>query len=109
MLLHTGFGKEGIWAEPCARARGGGGATTHMPNDNKCHRAAGILSFWRGNGAAVVRVVPYMSITFLGFEEYKILLKRALPKYVEAAPSLLTFLRESVVLCTHWGSRHQYG
>eukprot|EP00123_Amoebidium_parasiticum_P010857 comp20364_c0_seq1/m.25723 comp20364_c0_seq1/g.25723 ORF comp20364_c0_seq1/g.25723 comp20364_c0_seq1/m.25723 type:complete len:298 (-) comp20364_c0_seq1:322-1215(-) len=31
----------------------------------------GVLAFWKGNSAAVARVVPYMAITFLGYEEYK--------------------------------------
>jgi len=31
----------------------------------------GLLAFWRGNTAGVVRVVPYMSATFLCYEEYK--------------------------------------
>ena len=31
----------------------------------------GPLAFWKGNTAAVVRVVPYMSITFCTYEEYK--------------------------------------
>lgn len=34
-------------------------------------REEGVLAFWKGNTAAVVRVMPYMSITFLSFEEYK--------------------------------------
>ena len=35
------------------------------------YKEEGILAFWRGNTAAVIRVVPYMSITFLAYEEYK--------------------------------------
>ncbi|KAL3915752.1 MAG: hypothetical protein SGPRY_007094, partial [Prymnesium sp.] len=34
-------------------------------------REEGVLAFWKGNTAAVVRVMPYMSITFLSYEEYK--------------------------------------
>jgi hypothetical protein len=34
----------------------------------------GLLAFWKGNTAAVIRVVPYMSIQFAGYEEYKKLL-----------------------------------
>ena len=34
-------------------------------------REEGALAFWKGNTAAVVRVMPYMSFTFLTFEEYK--------------------------------------
>ena len=30
-----------------------------------------MAAFWKGNTAAVVRVMPYMSLTFLTFEEYK--------------------------------------
>ncbi len=31
----------------------------------------GALAFWKGNTAAVVRVMPYMSLTFMSYEEYK--------------------------------------
>ena len=31
----------------------------------------GVKAFWKGNTAAVVRVMPYMSLTFLTFEEYR--------------------------------------
>ena len=34
-------------------------------------RHEGLAAFWKGNSAAVVRVIPYMSLTFLTFEEYK--------------------------------------
>ena len=34
-------------------------------------RDEGVLAFWKGNSAAVVRVMPYMSLTFLTYEEYK--------------------------------------
>jgi hypothetical protein len=34
-------------------------------------REEGVLAFWKGNTAAVVRVMPYMSFQFLFFEEYK--------------------------------------
>lgn len=34
-------------------------------------REEGVLAFWKGNTAAVVRVMPYMSFTFLSYEEYK--------------------------------------
>mmetsp|Transcript_8239 Transcript_8239/g.24738 ORF Transcript_8239/g.24738 Transcript_8239/m.24738 type:complete len:294 (+) Transcript_8239:177-1058(+) len=34
-------------------------------------REEGVQAFWKGNTAAVVRVMPYMSFTFLSFEEYK--------------------------------------
>ena len=41
----------------------------------------GIGAFWRGNSAAVVRVMPYMSLTFLTFEEYRAaLLSAGVPK-----------------------------
>jgi len=33
-------------------------------------REEGILSLWKGNSAAVIRVIPYMSLTFLGYEKY---------------------------------------
>jgi solute carrier family 25 protein 42 len=32
----------------------------------------GVLAFWKGNTAAVVRVMPYMSLTFMSYEEYKV-------------------------------------
>ncbi|KAL1523542.1 hypothetical protein AB1Y20_018479 [Prymnesium parvum] len=34
-------------------------------------RDEGLLAFWKGNSAAVARVMPYMSLTFLSYEEYK--------------------------------------
>lgn len=34
-------------------------------------RDEGVAAFWKGNTAAVVRVLPYMSLTFLSYEEYK--------------------------------------
>jgi hypothetical protein len=47
----------------------------------KILREEGPLAFWKGNSAAVVRVMPYMSLTFLTFEEYKVrLLAQGLPK-----------------------------
>ena len=44
-------------------------------------REEGALAFWKGNTAAVVRVMPYMSLTFLSYEEYKLkLLASGVPK-----------------------------
>ena len=44
-------------------------------------REEGVSAFWKGNTAAVVRVVPYMSMTFLTYEEYKVALVGAgMPK-----------------------------
>ena len=43
----------------------------------------GIKSMWRGNSAAVIRVIPYTSIQFTAFEEYSSLLgqfENSLPK-----------------------------
>lgn len=37
-------------------------------------RKEGFRSLWKGNSVAVLRVVPYMSITFTAFEKYKQLL-----------------------------------
>ena len=34
-------------------------------------RNEGWTAFWKGNTAAVVRVMPYMSLTFLTYEEYR--------------------------------------
>ena len=39
-------------------------------------REEGFLAFWKGNTAAVTRVLPYMSFTFLSYEEYKLGLQR---------------------------------
>mmetsp|Transcript_72204 Transcript_72204/g.165407 ORF Transcript_72204/g.165407 Transcript_72204/m.165407 type:complete len:320 (-) Transcript_72204:45-1004(-) len=39
------------------------------------YKEEGFLAFWKGNTAAVIRVVPYMSITFLAYEEYKVMLR----------------------------------
>jgi hypothetical protein len=44
-------------------------------------REEGAAAFWKGNTAAVVRVLPYMSLTFLTYEEYKAsLLSAGVPK-----------------------------
>ena len=40
-------------------------------------REEGVLAFWKGNTAAVMRVVPYMSITFLSYEEFRARLQDA--------------------------------
>jgi len=40
-------------------------------------REEGFLAFWKGNTAAVTRVMPYMSLTFLSYEEYKSSIQRA--------------------------------
>jgi hypothetical protein len=32
----------------------------------------GVLSLWKGNSAAVIRIIPYMSITFGSVEQYKL-------------------------------------
>ena len=42
------------------------------------YKEEGVLAFWKGNTAAVIRVVPYMSITFLAYEEYKVSLRHQL-------------------------------
>lgn len=49
-----------------------GGAAAHWTEiAPRILREEGALAFWKGNSAAVVRVMPYMSLTFLTFEEYK--------------------------------------
>lgn len=61
----------------------------------------GAAAFWKGNTAAVVRVIPYMSLTFLTFEEYKASLKKiGAPKQVAtlAAGSLAGV---TAVVCTY--------
>ena len=40
-------------------------------------REEGFLAFWKGNTAAVTRVLPYMSLTFLSYEEYRAALQRS--------------------------------
>jgi len=51
-----------------------GGPTWHqLPG--RILREEGVLAFWKGNTAAVVRVMPYMSLTFLSYEEYKVALQ----------------------------------
>lgn len=42
----------------------------------------GIKSMWKGNSAAVIRVIPYTSIQFSSFEEYSTVLRKfeSLPK-----------------------------
>ena len=47
----------------------GGGSPWHLPR--QIWHEEGAAAFWKGNTAAVVRVMPYMSITFLSYEEYK--------------------------------------
>lgn len=54
----------------------------HLPVTIYLQLFPGFLCFWRGNGAAVIRVVPYMSITFVGFEEYRRLIYQTMNKYV---------------------------
>ena len=34
-------------------------------------REEGVLACWKGNSAAIARVVPYMSVQFLSFEQFK--------------------------------------
>mmetsp|Transcript_14214 Transcript_14214/g.38797 ORF Transcript_14214/g.38797 Transcript_14214/m.38797 type:complete len:311 (-) Transcript_14214:71-1003(-) len=42
----------------------------------KIYKEEGLIGFWKGNGAAVIRVVPYMSITFVSYEEYKVYMRQ---------------------------------
>jgi hypothetical protein len=35
----------------------------------------GVLSLWRGNSAAIYRVVPYMALTFYGYENYRVIVE----------------------------------
>ncbi len=41
-------------------------------------RRGGVLCLWLGNGATMMRVVPYASITFMSFEQYHKVLRTAL-------------------------------
>jgi len=58
--------------------KGQGNYVTLMSNVLK---SEGFLSMWKGNSAAIIRVIPYTSIQFSSFEEYKTLLgtKTSLP------------------------------
>ena len=51
----------------------GSGGWTHLPP--QLLRDEGMLAFWRGNTAAVMRVVPYQALTFLTFEEFLVRLR----------------------------------
>lgn len=43
----------------------------------------GVLSLWKGNTAAVVRVVPYLSVQMASNEEFKALMQRTgMPKQI---------------------------
>jgi hypothetical protein len=53
----------------------GGQSSSYLRLVPQIIKEEGILAFWKGNTAAVIRVVPYMSIQFAGYEEYKKLLK----------------------------------
>lgn len=58
-----------------------GGSSSWYGLAPKILREEGALAFWKGNSAAVVRVMPYMSLTFMTFEEYKAwALERGAPK-----------------------------
>jgi hypothetical protein len=50
-----------------------GGSWTHLPP--QILRDEGMLAFWRGNTAAVLRIVPYQALTFLTFEEFLVALR----------------------------------
>lgn len=41
-------------------------------------KEGGVLSLWKGNGATMMRVVPYASITFMSFEHYHTFIKSVL-------------------------------
>jgi len=46
-------------------------------------REEGVLALWKGNSAAVARVVPYMSIQFLMYEKYGIFTSQHVPQFVD--------------------------
>jgi len=74
-------------------------------------REEGVQAFWKGNTAAVVRVMPYMSFTFLSFEvglTYPLDLVRATmakpgSKYDSLVGALMTISRERGVLALYSG------
>lgn len=64
-------------------SRSSAGSSHWMSLAPRILREEGLAAFWKGNTAAVVRVVPYMSMTFLTYEEYKVTLNSlGVPKQV---------------------------
>src|SRR3989338_2625377 len=43
----------------------------------------GVLAMWKGNSVALIRVIPYMSLTFFSFEEYRAQLSRRFPSFFQ--------------------------
>lgn len=58
-----------------SKAPAAGGRTGYLRYIPQIYKTEGVLAFWKGNTAAVIRVVPYMSITFLSYEEYKVVFR----------------------------------
>eukprot|EP00936_MAST-01D_sp_MAST-1D-sp1_P002564 g2564.t1 len=51
--------------------KGGARMTSWLPLLPRIVREEGVLACWKGNSAAITRVVPYMSVQFLSFEKFK--------------------------------------
>jgi solute carrier family 25 protein 42 len=52
-------------------ARGGAGSSGYLHIAPRILRDEGMLAFWKGNTAAVMRVAPYNGVTFVAFEEFR--------------------------------------
>ena len=58
------------------------GTTSYTRLLSSVLKSEGMLSMWKGNSAAVIRVIPYTSIQFTAYEEFSSMLGRfqSLPK-----------------------------
>lgn len=86
-------------------------------------RHSGIQGLWRGNGATLIRVIPYASISFMSFDRYQRLLQQHVSARADpgtrflagaAAGATATTLTYPLDLCrarmaAHWGTKPLYG
>lgn len=42
-----------------------------MPEASRIWREEGLRAFWKGNGVTIVHRLPYSSVNFYAYEEYK--------------------------------------